>query len=85
MDNVDDLLDFFSLRKIHRTICRRINHLENPPFWMTPAEKLRDFRYLLFYESLREKVWETIDEICHTPIYNDSNYNFDGYGSFDEE
>ena len=85
MDNVDDLYDLICLQKILWKITGRINSLKHPPFWKTPAEKLQDFRIALYYEDLRELVYEAIDEICCTPIYDDSDDNFDDYDSFDEE
>ena len=85
IDNVDDLLDLLTLRKILWKIAERIVSLQHLPFWMTAAEKLQAFHILLFYESLREKVWKAINEIFHTLIYEISDDDFDEYDSFDEE
>ena len=85
IDNVDGLYDLLCLREILWKINGRIISLRHPPFWKTPAEKLQDFRISLYYEDLRELVYEAIDEICCTPIYDDSDDNFDDYDSFDEE
>ena len=85
IDNVNDLYDLICLRKIMWKLNGCIHCLKSPPFWKTPTEKLQDFRISLYYEDLRELVYEAIDEICCTPIYDDSDDNFDDYDSFDEE
>ena len=51
---------------------------------MTTAKKLQDFRIAMYYKDLREEVYDATNELCHIPIYDDSNDNFDDYDSFDE-
>ena len=85
MDNVDDLYDLVCLRQILWKLNGRIQSLKSPPFWMTTTEKLQDFCIAMYYEDLSEEVYDTINELCHIPIYDDSNDNFDDYDSFDEE
>ena len=46
IDNVDDLLDLLTFRKILWKIAERIVFLRHPPFWMIAAEKLQAFCFM---------------------------------------
>ena len=39
----------------------------------------------MYYEDSREEAYDAINELCHIPIYDDNDENFDDYDSFDEE
>ena len=63
----------------------RIHSLQALVFWKTEAQKLNNFRKVLYYEDLREESYQAIDELCHIPQYDDSDDNFDDYESSEKD
>ena len=82
-DDVQNMFDLLSLRKILRKAADHKISLGYFPFWMSKEEKKQYIRLLGLYEIVIDHVWEDIDELRRTPPYDVEDDDFDDY-QFDD-
>ena len=72
-DEDERMLDILYLSKVRLHAINTVLDLRNPPFWVTPTQRLAMYRRSLMYERIYNEAMDAIDELCRVPVWATSD------------